>query len=656
VSLPVTKLDTIDFEKLVEDARGLIPRFAPEWTDHNLHDPGITLIELLAWITDQEIYRVGFVGDRHLKAFAALLGVHERKAEPARGLVWPPPFGAKGEPNRNALVSVASIELERNTRVVSVGQPDIPFIIEFPNGSTAETRMLISDAGPQRVQAVAGATRVAANYLGERADGIYVPDIARDAAAQQIELSFDRPIVQPPANNNDRLIRLVALGIAVKSEIRGVRADDAKGWGPIAFDYRVGTGDWQPVDIAWDGTRALARTGAVLLRIPPGVGTSSVLRLRLDRGFFPIAPKLTSLALNVLPIVQLDTIEANALTRSDGLPDQVVSLDISNLPEPGSEILPLVISTEEANTLVEWSRVPDFTRSGPDDSHYVADTSHKRLRFGNGINGRIPPVNAAIRHGPFHVTRGSAGNLGAGLKWQLAGSLGEFGRNLEPTGGGSDASTVQTLIAQARDRAIGREVLLTNDDLRDAAKNLPGFGVERADIVVRYDPSVPDRPIRGTRTLVVVPSRNPSTRPPGPVPAQYLDAIRQALAPRRLLGERLSIEGPRYVNVDIALGILIASGTGAEVVRRDIERSIRARLSDLRSADDVSPWPLGRPVTPGEIKGIAARVKGVVAVRSCGLAPSGAGPTEKEIQLERTGIAIANGIDIKVEPETVGGA
>ena len=63
MTLPVPKLDTTDFARLIEEARGLIPRYAPDWTDHNLHDPGITLLELLAWITDQDIYRLGLVGD-----------------------------------------------------------------------------------------------------------------------------------------------------------------------------------------------------------------------------------------------------------------------------------------------------------------------------------------------------------------------------------------------------------------------------------------------------------------------------------------------------------------------------------------------------------------------------------------------------------------
>ena len=61
MSLPVPRLDDLDFDQLIDDARQLIPRYAPEWTDHNIHDPGIMLLELIAWIVDQQLYQVGFV-------------------------------------------------------------------------------------------------------------------------------------------------------------------------------------------------------------------------------------------------------------------------------------------------------------------------------------------------------------------------------------------------------------------------------------------------------------------------------------------------------------------------------------------------------------------------------------------------------------------
>src|SRR4051812_22756879 len=87
--IPYPALDDIAFDALVDEGRALIPRFAPDWTDHNLHDPGITLLDLLAWIVDQQVYRIGTVGDAHLRAFAALLGVPPLPAHPAHGLLWP---------------------------------------------------------------------------------------------------------------------------------------------------------------------------------------------------------------------------------------------------------------------------------------------------------------------------------------------------------------------------------------------------------------------------------------------------------------------------------------------------------------------------------------------------------------------------------------
>src|SRR5215813_7063947 len=72
--LPLPNLDTRRWADLVEEGRSQIPRYARAWTDHNAHDPGITLIELFAWLTEQDIYRVNRVPDRHRRKFLALVG------------------------------------------------------------------------------------------------------------------------------------------------------------------------------------------------------------------------------------------------------------------------------------------------------------------------------------------------------------------------------------------------------------------------------------------------------------------------------------------------------------------------------------------------------------------------------------------------------
>jgi Baseplate J-like protein len=77
ISLP--NLDDRTFADLVAEAHTLIPVHAPEWTNHNESDPGITLVELFAYLTEMQIYRLNRVTDANLCAFLSLIDGVERK-------------------------------------------------------------------------------------------------------------------------------------------------------------------------------------------------------------------------------------------------------------------------------------------------------------------------------------------------------------------------------------------------------------------------------------------------------------------------------------------------------------------------------------------------------------------------------------------------
>lgn len=74
MTLPIPDLDDRDFDQLAGEARALIPRNLPAWTDHNPSDPGITLQELFAFLVEISIYQVNRVPDRSLRRFADLGG------------------------------------------------------------------------------------------------------------------------------------------------------------------------------------------------------------------------------------------------------------------------------------------------------------------------------------------------------------------------------------------------------------------------------------------------------------------------------------------------------------------------------------------------------------------------------------------------------
>jgi hypothetical protein len=77
VQLP--NLDDRSFADLVEEARRLIPTYAPEWTNHNPSDPGITLIEMFAYLTEMMLYRLNRVTEANQVKFLKLLNAPDWK-------------------------------------------------------------------------------------------------------------------------------------------------------------------------------------------------------------------------------------------------------------------------------------------------------------------------------------------------------------------------------------------------------------------------------------------------------------------------------------------------------------------------------------------------------------------------------------------------
>ncbi len=88
--LPSPNLDDRRFQDLVDDAKRMVAQNCPEWTDHNVSDPGVTLIETFAFMVDQLFYRLNRVPDRLYVAFLDLLGVtlHPPTAASAELLMW----------------------------------------------------------------------------------------------------------------------------------------------------------------------------------------------------------------------------------------------------------------------------------------------------------------------------------------------------------------------------------------------------------------------------------------------------------------------------------------------------------------------------------------------------------------------------------------
>jgi len=87
--MPITlpQIDDRRYQDLRAELLARIPVHTPEWTNFNRSDPGVTLIELFAFLVETLLYRSNQIPDRNRKKFLQLLGVPLNAAVPARGIV-----------------------------------------------------------------------------------------------------------------------------------------------------------------------------------------------------------------------------------------------------------------------------------------------------------------------------------------------------------------------------------------------------------------------------------------------------------------------------------------------------------------------------------------------------------------------------------------
>src|SRR5262245_58871870 len=85
--LPNPILDDRSYQQLRDELVRRIPVYSPEWTDHNASDPGITLIELFAFLGENLLFRFNQIPDATKLAFLKLLQIPLRPAQPAQAIV-----------------------------------------------------------------------------------------------------------------------------------------------------------------------------------------------------------------------------------------------------------------------------------------------------------------------------------------------------------------------------------------------------------------------------------------------------------------------------------------------------------------------------------------------------------------------------------------
>jgi len=609
------RLDLTDrtFADLLDIGRAQIPRFTPQWTDHNLHDPGMTLLDVLAWNAEAQIYSLGRMRRDERIAYAALFGIEPFGPTPASGIIWPNP----PTPQQPTSPWGTGLIVERNAEARTTS-PDAPLF-----RTTQEILLTGAKLVAVRTRLANGAVidQTAANRRGGAA---FQPFGNDPGPKDRLELEFelpdghglvpDRPDESAAARQARGLPLCLALGI--RAPTVNAPAVDAS---PRLVARLVAGQSPYTLPIVEDSSDGFMHTGALLLDVSQ---VESIEGGKFVIEILPVAsgigrpPRVARIEPNVLTILQNEDVK-NELHTAMGIVGQVIPLAVAGL-RYGSNAPPLVLSVLEAGRYVAWKPTRDLSTAGPDDRVFVLDPDRAEISFGNKVNGRLPPPGATALL-EYSACAGRAGNLPRNQRWTCRGVAGVFGMNLDATSGGADALDLARMQHDARQVVRNKRALVTNADVTKEALALPLLDVMRAHIIER-DPRASRTPaLPGTRTMVVMRARvGAAGTDEGFESARWLFAVQRALAARMPLGERLRVIAPRYVRIRVRARLVIDPMRSPEAVEKAARVELERRLS-LTPAQSLSGWPFNRDVTAVQVSAWLSKVDGVTRVEQCEL-------------------------------------
>jgi hypothetical protein len=651
--LPTPILDDRSYEQLRDELVKRIGVFAPEWSDRNASDPGITLLELFAFLGENLLFRFNQIPETAYLEFLRLLDFPLRPAVAAEALV------------AFATELPAGAALPIGT-VVAAGELGFETLTEahaWPVSAIGVARTETALPDDPELQEYA-ALAIDALDLAETEEPVfYVTETVRtDAAAPDAEpVDFGRAVDgtlwlavlaadDQPATRATAAAALAGqlLSIGFAPDEPMLRTDEltpcpgaGDGAGGPPVTWQISTGrmvqgqpDYDRVALVSDTTRGLTRRGVLALELPARPGDAGVFTpseaVLAGTGDLPPELEDAELAARVLfwlrafredggRMGRVAWVGANAavarqarragpefLGTGTGEAAQLYALVHRPVLEGSA-----VIEVEEPAGWRPWRAVDGFHASREDDRDFVLDHEAGTVRFGNGVQGRPPQIGERIRTTRYRYGGTAAGNVPALAIDQLA-VPGVTVENPLPATGGADSEAIATALERVPGELRRRDRAVTAGDFRELALAAPGADVGRAESLPRFHPLTRITDAAGVVSVVVWP-REDRRHPSAPVPGRSLvRRVCEWLDARRLVTTELYVIPPRYRPVAVAVGLQVRPGHGLEAVRRWVELVIRQYLAPLPPyGPDGGGWPLGRRVHGPELEAAALQVEGV---------------------------------------------
>lgn len=591
-------LDDQRFEDIVREAEGRLPWLCPVWTDHNSHDPGITILELMAWFKETQQFEMNYVGPETVRKLLELAEVRLRRERPAECAISVP-AEAPGRAKYARLETPEGVVFELEE--------------EIPPGRCSLARALIQRAGGQGTVDVTGmlyddsafrpfdfggeqGSRLLLDLSGKPEETLRIwfeieePEgVARNEPDADTEpprtLVWELPGVGKVTPLRDETLALSRSGCVLLPAPPRWRAEADGAYRLTLRQEEAGCEERVRVkSLSVSRFRALQtesrarayrftvepeRRSAVALRSAQARGAEAALFLRTGRGWEQVsdyALRRTADGLEIaldsssaardgeenLLVACLDPVRLrDLLFDAAGRPGESFRLNLGG-KKVLTEHLTLMCQTLCADGAVRpalWHCVDDLSVCGPRDRVFVYDRGRETLTVGDGAHGAlIVPGKSAVMVVEELVSLCGEGNVPANAQLCFT----EDGARADNAAarGGCDAETV----AEGRGRLLHRlketRKCVAARDYEFHAMRTPGLRVAGARAIPDYDVKRKHQKVPAFVSVAVLPAGEGET----PVPdARFLAAVSRQLERYRSICIRTEAIPVRYARISVAL-------------------------------------------------------------------------------------------------------
>jgi predicted phage baseplate assembly protein len=612
-------LDDRTFDQILAQAKLLIPRYAPTWTNQSETDPGITLMELFAWMTEMLLYRMNQVPDRNYIKFLELLGITLTPARPAHAELT---FTLTSS-------NVQTVIIPAGTQAAS-SDASPPLVFE------TDEALIALGAKLKALQSFDGFSYEVVTTANGAAGQWYYPFGLHAREGSALLLGFDSPV----AFSTDQVNLAVSVyteGLAPEGHHCDLDISALPVASTLVWEFWDGR-FWNAISLDKDDSRALTRSGHVYFEGPGdkikkdimgNVTDTSLywIRVRLAKNGYDMAPRLSAVLTNTVSATQAQTIRDEILGGSNGRPNQLFKLANTPVIERETpmtltgadgltvQVTSVEIDVDEGAGLQAWQEVEDFFSSGPDDPHFTLDRTTGEVQFGDGQFGRIPVANPAnpnanIVASVYRFGGGKRGIVGTGSIKALQTFVDgvDSVTNLQPTLGGTDEESLSDAKLRAPQTLKSKNRAVTAEDFEFLAEQTPAVRIRRAKALPLVHPKFSGMPIPGVVTVIVVPESDA----PNPIPGDATLALVCAhLNVHRLLTSEVYVVAPKYRLVQIDANIVVKPDSDLSVVKKAVEQALTGWFHPLTGGADGTGWPFGGTIFYSDVYRVILQIPGV---------------------------------------------